>query len=165
MERNYHDDLEINEFDLVDEWKNQAGLYVSYATDGVDLQEDTDNKKDELDLKEAKTELDIRNGVYALAGDMKITDKAISALVTNDPDVIRLKEEYNELKKEVSLARKVEAGFYMRKESLENIVKLTGREQYSEPKDSTGYVDNEKENYVRGTMNNKLNNKYNKEEK
>lgn len=164
MEANYHDDLEINEFDLVNEWRKQAGLYISYASDGATLQEEVDNKKDELDLKEARVELDIRNGVYALAGDMKITDKAIAALVTNDPDVVRLKGEYNELKKEVSLARKVESAFYMRKEALENMVKLTGREQYSEPRDTDGYIDENKKDYVQSVADKKLN-KYSKEEK
>lgn len=164
MATNYHDDLEINEFDLVNEWKNQAGLYISYAADGADLQEEVDNKKDELDLKEARVELEIRNGVYALAGSIKITEKAVAALITNDPDVIRLKGEYNELKKEVSLARKVESAFYMRKEALENMVRLTGREQYSEPRDNSGYMNENKNEYVQNTANKKLN-KYSKEEK
>lgn len=164
MGNSYHDDLEINEFDLVNEWKNQAGLYISYAADGATLQEELDNKKDELDVKEARVELDIRNGVYPLTGTIKITEKAVAALVINDPDVVRLKGEYNELKKELSLARKIESAFYMRKEALENMVRLTGREQYSEPRDTTGYIDENKQNNVQSTADNKLN-KYSKEVK
>jgi hypothetical protein len=159
-EQNYFADLEIDEYNLIEEWQNQAGLFMSYASSSADTQQELDDTKDRLDVKQAQVELDIRNGVYPLAGDVKVTDKAVAALVTNDPEVIKLKQQYNELKKEATLYKKIEQAFEMRKKALENIVILTGREQYAEPRDKSGDVEtriiNEKEQKIQNKLN-KLN--------
>ena len=161
-EQNYFADLEIDEYNLIEEWQNQAGLFMSYASSSADTQQELDDTKDQLDVKQAQVELDIRNGVYPLAGDVKVTDKAVAALVTNDPEVIKLKQQYNELKKEATLYKKIEQAFEMRKKALENIVILTGREQYAEPRDKSGDVEtritNEKEQKIQNKLN-KLNQK------
>lgn len=159
-EQNYFADLEIDEYNLIEEWQNQAGLFMSYASSSAGTQQELDDTKDRLDVKQAQVELDIRNGVYPLAGDVKVTDKAVAALVTNDPEVIKLKQQYNELKKEATLYKKIEQAFEMRKKALENIVILTGREQYAEPRDKSGDVEtritNEKEQKIQNKLN-KLN--------
>lgn len=159
-EQNYFADLEIDEYNLIEEWQNQAGLFMSYASSSADTQQELDDTKDRLDVKQAQVELDIRNGVYSLMGEVKITDKAVAALVTNDPEVIKLKQQYNELKKEATLYKKIEQAFEMRKKALENIVILTGREQYAEPRDKSGDVEtritNEKEQKIQNKLN-KLN--------
>lgn len=156
-DKDYFSDLEIDEYNLVEEWQNQAGLFMSYASSSADVQQQLDDMKDRLDVKQAQVELDIRNGVYPLAGDVKVTDKAVAALVTNDPDVIKLKQQYNELKKEATLYKKIEQSFEMRKKALENIVILTGREQYAEPRDKSGTVEthitNEKEQKIQNNVN------------
>lgn len=161
-EQDYFADLEIDEYNLIEEWQNQAGQFMSYASSSADVQQELDDTKDRLDVKQAQVELDIRNEVYPLSDGMKVTDKAIVALVTNDPEVIKLKRQYNELKKEATLYKKVEQAFEMRKKALENIVILTGREQYAEPRDKSGDVEtritNEKEQKIQNKLN-KLNQK------
>lgn len=156
-EQNYFADLEIDEYNLIEEWQNQAGLFMSYASSSADTQQELDDTKDRLDVKQAQVELDIRNGVYPLVEEVKITDKAVAALVTNDPEVIKLKQQYNELKKEATLYKKIEQAFEMRKKALENIVILTGREQYAEPRDKSGDVEtritNEKEQKIQNKLN------------
>ena len=107
-EQNYFADLEIDEYNLIEEWQNQAGLFMSYASSSADTQQELDDTKDRLDVKQAQVELDIRNGVYPLVGDGRLRIKAVAALVTNDPEVIKLKQQYNELKKEATLYKKID---------------------------------------------------------
>jgi len=142
----YYDDLDVDSYNLLEEWQAQPGLYLSYAETSTEVQEEADNKKDELDVLQAQTELSIRNGEYALAPEgMKVTDKAILALVTSDPLVIALKKEYNHAKKDATLMKKVEIAFDQRKKGLENAVILTGREQYATPRDKTNGIKDSKE--------------------
>lgn len=134
----YYEDLAIDEYNLVEEWKTQPGLFMSYGEETADTQQELDDLSDKIDVLKAKIELEIRQGIYSLAPEgMKITEKAIVALVLTNPKIIVLKEEYNQLKKEVYITKKVEQAFEQRKKALENIVQLTAREQYAEPRDHT----------------------------
>jgi len=142
----YYDDLEVDSYNLLEEWQAQPGLYLSYAETSTEVQEEVDNLKDRLDVLQAQTELSIRTGEYALAPEgMKVTDKAILALVITDPQVIALKKEYNHAKKDATLMKKVEIAFDQRKKGLENAVVLTGREQYATPRDRTDGIKDSKE--------------------
>jgi len=58
----YYDDLDVDSYNLLEEWQAQPGLYLSYAETSTEVQEEADNKKDELDVLQAQTELSIRNG-------------------------------------------------------------------------------------------------------
>ncbi len=152
-DREYYTDLEIDEYNLIEEWQTQPGLYLSYASESADIQWKVDDLKDKIDVKQAKIALDIRNGTYPLMGNMKITEKAVEALVTADPDIIKLKQQYNEAKKEATLYKKIETAFDQRKKALENMVVLTGREQYATPKDNTNTMNEAKENKIKESLN------------
>jgi hypothetical protein len=151
---NYYEDLEIDEYNLLEEWQHQAGLFMSYASDSTKVQQEVDDLKDAIDVAEAKVELEIRNGEYSLMPeDMKVTEKAVASLVTTNPDIIKLKKKYNEAKKEATLYKKIEQSFEMRKKALENMVILTGREQYAEPRDRSDYVESQKKDKITEKLN------------
>jgi len=154
----YYDDLDIDAYNLLEEWQAQAGMYLSYAQEGVEQQEVMDNTKDELDVLCARIELLVRNGEYALAPEgMKVTDKAILALVTSDPQVVAKKQAFNLAKKEANLLRKAEIAFDHRKKALENAVVLTGREQYAEPRDKTKTIEKKKQEKTVDDIDSQLN--------
>ncbi len=158
----YYEDLEIDPYNLLEEWQHQAGLYLSYAKEGVDEQQVVDDLKDEVNLLKAQLEMDIRTGAYALWPEgLKVTDKPVLAAVTTDPCLVTLKKKYNKAKKEVNLLGKVEIAFDQRKKALENIVVLTGREQYAEPRDKTKdkTIDNEKHKNTMKIIDDQLNEK------
>lgn len=155
----YYEDLEIDVYNLLEEWQTQPGLFMSYAEESAEAQEVVDELKDKIDVKEAQVNLEIRNGTYDLAPSGKITESVVNALIVNDPEVQRLKKEYNTAKKEVTLLKKAEQAFEQRKKALENIVVLTGREQYAEPKDRTENITNT----VMQHMDKKLGEKYEKQ--
>lgn len=154
----FYEDLEIDEYNLVEEWQHQARLYMKYAQIAVDAQDELDKYKDKLDVRTAQIEMEIRNGAYLLLPDnWKQTDKSVAALLTVDPELIKMKEEYNQHIKEAALAKKQESSFYvMRKAALENIVILTGREQYSEPRDKSNNMHNNYQTDAVDKLNNKL---------
>ena len=158
MNVGYYDDIEFDAYNLLEEWQGQAGLYLSYAEDGVDQQEATDNIKDELDLLTAQIELLIRNEEYTLAPEgLKITEKAVSALVACDPQVVAKKRALNKAKKEASLLKKAEIAFEHRKRALENAVILTGRAQYAEPRDRTKTIEKKKQEKTVDDIDSQLN--------
>ena len=154
----YYDDLGIDPYNLLEEWQAQAGLYLSYAEEGVDQQEVFENTKDELDLLCAKVELLIRNGEYELAPEgLKITEKAVAAMVIADPQIVAKKRKLNAMKKEASLLKKAETAFDHRKKALENAVVLTGREQYAEPRDRTKTMEKKKQEKTVDDIDSQLN--------
>jgi len=127
----YHEDLEIDEYHLLEEWKTQADLFMSYCEETAGAQEAVDAMKDSID-----------QGIYSLMPEgIKVVDKTIVALVNSDPEVQKLKAEYITLKKEAYILKKVEQAFEQRKKALENMVVLSGREQYSEPVDRTQTIE------------------------
>lgn len=157
-DKNYHEDIEIDPYNLVEEWNLQPALYMSYAEETVEEQGILDELKDKLDARVANVELEIRQGIYPLMPEgMKITDKAITALVTLDPKVQELKKMYNKQKKEVHLLRKIETAFEMRKEGLENMVILTGRKMYADPVDRTKTIENKRTKNTIDKMDKKIN--------
>lgn len=141
MEYEGREDLSIDESNILEEWRVQAGLYMSYAQEAVDLQKEVNDKKDEIDRVSAAVDLQVRQGTYPLMPEgMKVTEKAVEALVATDPPLCEMKREYNELRRDADVAKKLEMAFAMRKSALENIVIIQGREYYSEPKDKTNNI-------------------------
>jgi len=154
----YYEDLAIDPYNLLEEWQSQAGMYLSYAQEGVEQQEVMENTKDELDVLCAKIELLVRNGEYELAPEgLKVTEKAVTALVIADPQVIAKKRALNKAKKEASLLKKAETAFDHRKKALENAVVLTGREQYAEPRDRTKTIEKKKQEKTVDDIDSQLN--------
>lgn len=161
----YYEDLEIDEFNLIKEWQNQPKLYMQYAEEAVQLQQEVDNQKDAIEVLTSQIDLEIREGTYSrLPEKVKITEGFISSLVSTDPRVIALKEQYNQAKYEAVLAKKSENAFDQRKSALENLVKLTGREYYAEPVDKSENVNELKEKFVNDAMTEKLKRKIEKKD-
>jgi uncharacterized protein YjaG (DUF416 family) len=133
----YYEDLEISP-DLQKEWKTQAGLYMSYASQAIVAQDELDVLTDSLTVAEAKIDLAIRDGSYELLPpNFKVTEGAIKSLLNADPTLISLRRNILESKKEAGLLKKAEIAFEHRKKALENLVIITGREYYSEPRVNT----------------------------
>jgi hypothetical protein len=154
----YYEDLTIDEYQILQEWKTQPGLYMSYAEDSVTAQKEVDDLKDKLDLLEAEISLEIREGIYGRTPpNIKMVEGTITSLIVTDPRLIDLKSEYNMAKRDAMLMKKAEIAFEQRKKALENIVVLQGRQTYAEPKDKTEYVANETDSFVMNKMTEKLN--------
>lgn len=154
----YYKDLEIDQYNLLKEWREQPKLYLEYAEEASQAQEEVNRLKDELEVLESQVNLEIRSNEYErMPEKAKVTEGLITSLLRTDPRVIALRQEYNEALYNADVLKKSEKAFYMRKEALENIVKLTGREYYAEPNDTSDHISNEKENVTKTAIDAKLN--------
>jgi hypothetical protein len=154
----YYEDLEIDEYLILQEWKAQPGLFMSYAEESADAQKEVDDLKDKMDLLEAQISLEIREGTYTRTPpNIKMVEGTVSSLITTDPRLIDLKSAYNTAKRDAALMKKAEVAFEQRKKALENIVVIQGRQTFAEPRDKTDYITSVTDDYVIDKMTKKLN--------
>lgn len=134
MEKNdYADDLRIDEEMLDVEWLEQPMLFMKYANKYADTQRDLDDVKQKLDILKAELDKEIREKPSEF-GIEKVTEGAIqSAILTN----VSYQVMYDALlntKYENDMAKNAVQAFNMRKEALENLVKLHGQSYFAGPK-------------------------------
>lgn len=125
--------FDIDENNLVEEWKNQPKYYIRYAMKLADARRDLEQSKADLELTKAELDSDIREcpDDYDLA---KITEAAIAATIITTKKYKAKFAEHLEVKRKVDTLQAFVTALDHRKRALENLVDLHGQQYYSTPR-------------------------------
>lgn len=127
---NYQKEIQIDEYNLDQEWKRQPALVVKYGEALADAKREADMAKEQLDLTIAEVDTDIRAN---LGEGKKPTESALANMVTMHADVQSDKQAHIEAKHRVALLSAACSAFDNRRAALENLVKLHGMGYFAEP--------------------------------
>jgi hypothetical protein len=130
---NYEADIRIDEDMLDAEWLEQAALFMKYANNYADAQRDFDDVKQKLDILKAELDIEIRKNPkdYDIE---KVTEGSIQSAILITPSYQAMYDALLEAKYENDMAKNAVQAFNMRKDALENLVKLHGQSYFAGPK-------------------------------
>lgn len=138
--RGYREDIEIDDLNLVEEWKRQPTLYLEYGEKKAFLDKRRNSIKSELDVLKAQVAKKMRSGEVQVE---KTTDKAIEQEIIAYPEVIAKEKELAQAAYEASVMSSVVEAFSQRKKALEKLSDLFVFGYNAEPK--SGRVDHIRE--------------------
>lgn len=127
-EKTVSENLEIDEFDLDNELKNQSSIYFMYASMLADADFEARRCKEAIELAEAEADNRARNNAPG-----KVTEALIKTLVVQDDEVLKANRVYIEA---LNRRNKIEAAvkaFEQRKSCLDNLVRLHTTQYFAEP--------------------------------
>jgi len=141
MDRNYTDDIKINEHDLESEWLTQPSLMLYYSEAHAEALHARDTAKVQVDYTFAKIDADIRKN-WEKFFDSKPTEGAIKSFILKSPKYKKAEHFLIDCAKEANLLAGIKTSFDHRKRALENIVSLRISGFHAEPKNknSTGRI-------------------------
>jgi len=143
------DFFELDENELVEEWKNQPKIYFKYSELLTNAKEALERCKAQLEiagdeLKEAKARVDLRirkNPKKLLGSDEKPTEAQIANRIIVHPLYAKAKAKIYKLNEELITLNKKVSTFYSavhaldhRKSALERLVSLHGQNYYATPR-------------------------------
>ena len=124
--------LEIDQFNLDLEWKNQPIAYFDMATKLAEAKAELDICKTEFDVLKAKTSMDVRSNPDSYGLD-KLTESTVSNAVITQPEYIATFEKIYVAKHRVDLHQAAVVALDHKKKALENLVSLHGQKYFAEP--------------------------------
>jgi hypothetical protein len=130
---NYEKDLFIDDSALDIEWLDQSMLFMKYARCLAETRRTADEAKQFIEIIKAELDKAVRENPEKFKLE-KVTDKAIDAIIATDKKYKDAYQVYLEAKYEADMASSAVSAFNMRKEALENLVKLNGQQYFSGPK-------------------------------
>lgn len=132
MTIDYEQDVSINPDALDIEWLEQPRLMVKYAQLATQAKLKADRAKERLEVVKAELDKDIRTSPekYDIA---KLTESVVANTILLQPAYQAASEEYIRLNYEAALARYAVEAINMKKEALENLVKLHGMQYFAGP--------------------------------
>lgn len=128
---NFKEELEIDKFNLDNEWMKQSSLYMKYAELSVEANKILEEKKLLLDVKYSSKYSSLK--AEAEKSGLKSTDTSIKSMVETNDEIISIREDIIKAEYNYKMLQKIEASFSMRKSALENLVFLFTKSYYSEP--------------------------------
>lgn len=129
-EKTVAENLEIDEFNLDNELKNQSSIYFMYASMFADADAETRRCKEAIELAEAEADNRARNNASG-----KVTEALIKTMVTQDDEVLEAHRVYLDA---LNRRNKIEAAvkaFEQRKSCLDNLVRLHTTQYFAEPQE------------------------------
>jgi len=126
-------DLVIDEFNLVEEWLNQAELFNSYAEEKTEADKKLGKAKEELEVISAELKQDIARTPKDYGIIVKPTVQLIDAVVIQDKDYVRQRGLIIDLIYERDMCSNAVKAIDIKKSALENIVKLHGQNYFATP--------------------------------
>ena len=127
----YEEDISINKHELDREWVEQANLMWKYAKAEADAEYEMDRAKERLEL--VKADLDKRMRLLLTGGDKKPTESVIASAVLLHDECKDASSGYLQAKHTYNVFRAAVKAIAQRKDSLENLVWLFGKEYFSTP--------------------------------
>lgn len=126
--------LDIDEYQLDEEWIDQPKQYHHWAVELADAQLVLDTAKTDLEL--VKAELD--GGVRAdfLDAGKKVTEKVVENTIIQQVEYERSTKELNKARHDFNITKAAVDALDQRKKALEKLVDLQGRDYFSEPTSS-----------------------------
>lgn len=130
---NYEKDIKIDEDALDIEWLEQPSLMLKYIKLQTQLQKEEELAKEKFELVKAELDKKIRSNPekFELA---KITDSVIQYTILLQNDYTNANTIYIDAKFENNIAKGAVRAMDVRKQSLENLVKLYGQGYFAGPK-------------------------------
>jgi|6_EtaG_2_1085325.scaffolds.fasta_scaffold216197_2 hypothetical protein len=132
-ERDYVEDIEVNEANLKQEWERQPGLYLHYSIVLADAERARNVSKEELDITKAQLDKDIRSRPEEFDVE-KITESVVTNTILLQESYVEKNQEYIDRGYEVSIMQGVIRAFDHKKKALENLVTLYISGYNAEPK-------------------------------
>ncbi len=126
-------DVAIDENSLDIEWLQQASLTMEYARHQAHCQRLLNKKKEQINVKKAELDRDIRTNPDNYDLD-KVTESAIQAAIITNKEYQQLQAEYIELNYDYEMAFSAVQALQSKKVALENLVKLHGQQYFAGPK-------------------------------
>lgn len=133
MANTYMEDLKIDKNNLEQEWLRQPQLYMSWARQAIEAQEERDDLKRKLDIERAKLDGEIRANPGRFGLD-KITEAGIQSTISVDKKFQEKTKEYLESVSNAKLLDAARDAFEHRKKALENLTQLLICGYFSVPK-------------------------------
>lgn len=123
-EHEFKSDIAIDVDALDYEWTRQASLAQKYGELVANAILDRDRKKDQLAIKRAEIDLDIRENWTDWGFPSKPTENGISNAILSNEDIQKLQDELHELNYEVNSLTSIRGAFDHKRSALENLSKL-----------------------------------------
>jgi len=138
QELDYDADIAININALDFEWTQQASLVQKYTSVMANAIFDRDKKKDDLSIKKAELDLDIRENwvEYGLPSgrDGKPTETTVANAVTVHEEVQQMMADLNQLNYEVNIFTGIRNALEHKKAGLEHLSRLYLAGYFGEPR-------------------------------
>jgi hypothetical protein len=131
----FENDIKISD-NLAYEWNRQAELYLKYGLEFVRVQAMTFKKKEKFDYVQAELDAYYRKEA-ALCGE-KITERALSGKIANDPKYRNANAEYLDAKANEGKWSVVKMAFEHKKKALEYKSQFLISGIYANPKQKRG---------------------------
>jgi len=144
MDRDFNEDIKINENDLENEWLTQASHFLYYAEQHANALHIRDLRKAQCDYVYAKMYSDIKKN-WDKFFDSKPTEPAIKEHIASSKRYKQAERKYIDASKDSNLLLGVKTAFDHRKLALSNLTSLKIGGFYSEPRNKQRDVNNLKE--------------------
>jgi hypothetical protein len=131
-EKDFRKELAIDQYNLSEEWLDQALKYAEWAEEAVDASFEYDKAKEKFELTRAEIEKEIREdpGRFGL---IKATEGAITNAILNDPRYQESSSMLLETKRNWKIMEIAREAFEHRKKALEKLTDLYLNKYYAEP--------------------------------
>ena len=129
----YKEDITINKNDLVNEWQNQASLYLKYAELAAEAIEERDNAKNHLEVVYSKLDYEIRTN-WSVYLKSKPTEVSIKQWILRQKKYRKAQNILTKATKNVNMYQAARTALEHKKHALQNIVQLMVSGFYAEPK-------------------------------
>lgn len=129
----YSRDVAIDHNALDIEWIEQPSLMLKYGRKSAEARRSADLAKEELEVTKASLDSEIRSNPEKF-GLAKVTEGSIQSAVLLSPQYQEANQKYIEAKYEMDLTRYAVDSISMKKDALENLVRLHGQEYFAGPK-------------------------------
>lgn len=147
METDFKDDVFIDPNALDVEWLRQPTLMLKYAQEEAEAAKREDVERERLDAVKAELDKEIRSNPDKF-DISKTTESAILSAILLHPSYKEVSEKYIQAKYESKMAKAATRAIEMKKDALENLVKLYGQQYFAGPK-APRDIDKEWERKVR----------------
>lgn len=127
-------DLRIDPDHLEKECISQTELYLKYAGPAAEAQLAMDRAKRRLEVVKAGVDFELRQDPAAFGITGKVTEAAISNALTLHPTVEKAEAEFIEKKYQHQVLRDATSAVFMRKDMLQELIRLFAMGYYSDVK-------------------------------
>ena len=127
----FEDDIQLNKFDLDNEWQKQPALVFLYGKEHAIKCAERDRVKEKLAVYRGDLELRIRNNPesYDLP---KITEGAVTAAIGQDKSIRSYNKDIIELTEDINVLAVAVKAFEHKRASLDGLTKLEWQHYFSE---------------------------------
>lgn len=122
--RHYPDDLQVDKFNLPDEWERQPALYMHWAEEAVYAQTVRDRINEQLKLLAAQLDSDIRINFVAYGFEKPPTNPAVEAAIAQQETYMAKKEELAKAAQHAKIMEAARSAMDQKRRALTGLTEL-----------------------------------------